>query len=227
LYHLIKATGLPGLLPLSKVIRTGGKQEIEIKLKLDSAEQGRRLLRQAGFRVIRRRVHEENVLLDTRRGTLRKKGLLLRLRRAGRAAFLALKGPAGGGKYKSRLGLETVLSDLAVCEAVLGSLGFGGVFRYEKYRTEYQSSHRRGIVMLDETPIGIFLELEGEPGWINRTAELLGFEESHYITASYGQLHALNCRRQRRPVGDMLFITPAPSRSGGSGPKRVDVGPLI
>jgi adenylate cyclase class 2 len=199
---------------------TRAKREVEIKLRLKSAEQGRRLLRRAGFRVVRRRVHEDNTVLDTPKGSLRKQGLLLRLRKAGRSATLTLKGPAAGGKYKSRHELETVLSDVAVCGSIFDSLGFKRVFRYEKYRTEYQGADRRGVVALDETPVGVFLELEGDPGWIDQTANLLGFLESDYITITYGGLYGAYCRQRGSHPGDMVFGSSTPSGGIKGRPKR-------
>jgi adenylate cyclase class 2 len=42
--------------------------------------------------------------------------------------------------------------------------------------------------VVDETPIGNFAELEGEAGWIDRSAKQLGIDPAQYITASYGRL---------------------------------------
>ena len=58
--------------------------------------------------------------------------------------------------------------------AIFERLGYHPVFRYEKYRTEFQQPRRAGVATLDETPVGVFLELEGTPPWIDRTARLLG-----------------------------------------------------
>jgi hypothetical protein len=58
---------------------------------------------------------------------------------------------------------------------------------------------------LDETPIGNFLELEGSPRWIDRTARLLGFSSSDYINRSYGYLYLAFCRERRIRPKDMLF----------------------
>jgi len=46
-----------------------------------------------------------------------------------------------------------------------------------------------GEVALDETPIGLFLELEGPEDWIDSTATRLGFAETDYITSSYSSLY--------------------------------------
>ncbi len=56
--------------------------------------------------------------------------------------------------------------------------------------------------MLDETPVGVFLELEGPPEWIDRTAGTLGFSEGDYITLSYLELHR---RVTGGETGDMVF----------------------
>jgi adenylate cyclase, class 2 len=190
----------------------GAKQEVEIKLLLASAEQGRGLLRRVGFRVRRRRVFECNTVFDTPEGGLRARGLLLRLRHVRSRTLLTFKGLAVEGKHKSRQEIETVVPDSATFEAIFAGLGYVPVFRYEKYRTEYGGPDNRGVVTLDETPIGVYLELEGTPGWIDRTARLLGFSEEHYITNSYGDLYSSFCRRKVLRPQDMVFTPQKPGR---------------
>jgi adenylate cyclase class 2 len=85
-------------------------------------------------------------------------------------------------------------------------MGYHPVFRYEKFRTEYAKRVANGgKVLLDETPIGNFLEIEGSPRWIDRTARLLGFASNDYITRSYGYLYLAYCRERRIPPKNMLF----------------------
>ena len=201
----------------------GVKREVEIKLLLESAEQGRGLLRRVGFRVLRRRVFECNALFDTPEGSLGARGVLLRLRHAGRRTLLTFKGLAAEGKYKSRQEIETVIPDSETFEAILGRLGFVTTFRYEKYRTEYGGVDRRGVVTLDETPIGVYLELEGAPNWIDRTARLLGFAEGHYITDSYGGLYGSFCRRKGIRPQDMVFAPPDLLKKRRNPPSRAQV----
>jgi adenylate cyclase, class 2 len=183
----------------------GSKQEVEIKLSLPSAAHGRRLLRRAGFRVVRRRVYENNLVFDTPQGKLRSGSLLLRLRSAGPVATLTFKGAPSKGRHKSRFESETPVSDPAACGEILRRLGFRQAYRYEKYRTEYLGPDDHGVVALDETPIGVFLELEGTPSWIDSTARLLGFGIKSYISESYIALH-LSCRhRLGLPLRAMVF----------------------
>jgi adenylate cyclase, class 2 len=178
--------------------------EIEIKLAVTGAVAARRLLRGKGFRVIKPRVFEANNVFDTPELRLRTSGSLLRVRSVQREVTLTFKGPAQSSKHKSREELEVTTSDAPTVETIFARLGFQRVFRYEKYRTEFQRG-RTGIVTLDETPIGTYMELEGPAAWIDRTARLLGFAETDYITLSYGALYLDWCARQGCQPGDMVF----------------------
>jgi adenylate cyclase class 2 len=178
--------------------------ETEIKLSVSTAAEGARLLRAAGFRVARRRVFESNTLFDTADASLRKAGQVLRVRECGRRVLLTYKGPAARGRHKSREELETEMESAQTITAVLSRLGFEPVFRYEKYRTEY--TRGGGLATVDETPIGVFLELEGDPGWIDRTAARLGFKTADHITASYASLYLQHREQSPRSPEDMIFV---------------------
>ncbi len=180
-------------------------REVEIKLKVASAPAARRILRKAGFQVHKGRVFEDNLVLDTADLALRRAGKLLRVREAGRGALVTYKGSATPGKYKSREELEVAVSHARKTTLVFERLGFSRVFRYQKYRTEYTRPQERGVVTLDETPIGCFLEIEGAPDWIDRTARRLGFQESDYITGSYGGLYLGLRQQQVNLPADMVF----------------------
>ncbi len=179
--------------------------ETEIKLPVESAASARRLLRAAGFRLHKRRLFEDNAILDTAGLKLRKAGALLRLRVAGGAATVTYKGRAAAGKHKTREELETRVADANAFSQIAGRLGLTPKFRYQKYRTEFQQPRGPGVATLDETPIGVYLELEGPPGWIDRTARRLGFREADFITQSYGALYFAWCRENRVKAGNMVF----------------------
>jgi len=180
--------------------------EIEIKLRLPpKLGKIRRVLHAAGFHIEKPRVHESNVLFDNVKRTLRKHGKLIRLRRVGPHRLLTYKGPAEPSRYKKRLEIEIDLHDGVGIEEILTHLGYRPVFRYEKFRTEYVKPRVAGKVLLDETPIGNYLEIEGSPRWIDRTARALGFKPGDYITRSYGYLYLAYCRERRIAPRDMLF----------------------
>jgi adenylate cyclase, class 2 len=182
-----------------------GELEIEIKLAVAAVSEARRRLRQKAFRVIHRRVFEANLVFDTPDRQLLAQRELLRLRMAGNSSLVTFKGSPLVGPHKSREEWETSVGDLQTASAILERLGFELVFRYEKYRTEFAGEDRQGIVMLDETPIGVWLELEGPPGWIDRTAAMLGFSQQEYITSSYGTLYRQYCESRNINPADMVF----------------------
>jgi adenylate cyclase class 2 len=185
-------------------------REVEIKLAVSGAAEARRMLRAAGFRISKRRVLEKNTVFDTSSQTLRKSARLLRVREIGKIGKLTYKGPPDGGKHKSREELELDLSDTRIIGAIFDRLAYHPAFRYEKFRTEFRQTGASGVAtggvaMLDETPIGAYLELEGSPAWIDRTANHLGFSEKDYITASYARLYVEWCKARGVAPTNMLF----------------------
>jgi len=115
------------------------------------------------------------------------------------------KGPVlSAGPHKSREELETSAADGNTLEQILGRLGFVPSFRYEKYRTTFQAPAEPGLVALDETPIGVFLELEGPAYWIDDAAQRLGFAPRDYVIASYAALYRAFLKSHPGPP-DMLF----------------------
>jgi adenylate cyclase class 2 len=133
---------------------------------------------------------------------------MLRVRSAGGRHWLTFKGPASRSRrYKTRQESETELTNAQAAGDVLLQLGLEPVFRYEKYRSVHAGRGRwsGGEVMVDETPIGDFVELEGSPAWIRRLARALGATEQEFITQDYSVLYAAWCRRRRLPVRHMVF----------------------
>ncbi len=130
---------------------------------------------------------------------------MVRVRAVGGKGLLTYKGPEEAGKYKDREELEVDVPDAGKLSEILGRLDFVPAFRYEKYRTEFQRRGEKGVATLDETPIGVWLELEGAPGWIDRSARRLGFSEADYSTASYYGLYVDYCRERGVAATHMTF----------------------
>jgi adenylate cyclase class 2 len=180
-------------------------REVEIKLPVVGAAEARRMLRSVGFRVSQRRVFEKNTVFDTNTQDLRNASRLLRVRQIGKIAKLTYKGPPDVGKHKSREELELDVADALLFSTILERLDYHPVFRYEKFRTEFRRSGSAGLAMVDETPVGVYLELEGSPLWIDRTARKLGYAETDYITASYARLYFEWCKTRGIAPTDMVF----------------------
>jgi adenylate cyclase class 2 len=180
-------------------------KEIEIKLAIDDADEARRRLGEAGAVALAARSFEDNRLYDDAARSLKNSGRLLRLRSVGGRTVLTFKAkPEQGGadpRYKIRDEYETEIADAAAMDLVLRALGYEPTYRYQKYRQPY---HLGAVeVLLDETPIGNFLELEGPPEAIDAAARALGFSPADYDARTYRELH--QARTGREEPGDMVF----------------------
>jgi adenylate cyclase class 2 len=180
------------------------------------------------------RVHEMNLLFDTPDGGLAKHGQLLRIRtenpaagkkpakgRAATRTLLTFKSPpdqlaigdfraSGERRYKVREEIEALLPDGGSVQRIFEGLGLRGWFRYEKYRTTYvlPAGHRwaKGLLIeVDETPIGVFVELEGPGEAIDRAAQELGFSRKDYVLKNYLVLYLDECKRKGIQPSHMLF----------------------
>ncbi|MGD1096576.1 MAG: class IV adenylate cyclase [Bryobacteraceae bacterium] len=183
--------------------------ETEVKLRWSTGPQAaQHILDQNGYRMIEPRTFEADQLFDRSDAELRSTGRLLRLRRSGGRATVTYKGPVAGGRYKSREEIEFDVSDADAFRQTLERLGYTGRFRYEKQRAKFARPDEPGIVTIDETPIGVFMELEGPAEWIDQTATRLGFSPSDYMTASYASLYGEYRKSNPDAPENMTFQVP-------------------
>ena len=196
-------------------------REIEIKLRVNDLPSMLRRLRKLAVQS-RGRVHEHNTLFDTSGADIRRCGRLLRLRletpaphgwapqRRHLRALLTSKAPlprqgrkSARPRYKERLERELVIRDPGRLPRQLRSVGLRPAFLYEKYRATFKLP---GLHLdLDETPAGVFLELEGSPQAIDRAARFLGYTPREYIRGTYWDVYVADCRRRGYKPRNMLF----------------------
>jgi adenylate cyclase class 2 len=164
--------------------------ETEVKIRVQDREAFEQKLPALGFTRVTARTFERNTLYDTPERRLRNSTQILRIRQYGSKWVLTHKsvpgGQSGDGRHKNRVETETEVADGPVLGKVFEALGFGPVFVYEKWRTEWADA--TGHCVLDETPLGIYAELEGPSAWIDATAKQLGISDSQFITLSYGRI---------------------------------------
>jgi len=157
--------------------------EREIKLRFSSAEEARTAVLACGATPLLGRRLQEDVLVDTDDESLRRRRCVLRVRIENGKSRLTFKGPVQPAVVKVREELETVVGDGTMLLRVLTELGLHVWFRYEKYREEF--AHADVIVAIDETPVGVYVEIEGSEAGIHEMARGLGRSEADYITESY------------------------------------------
>jgi adenylate cyclase, class 2 len=196
--------------------QTGGtagvREEIEVKIPVATLSRVRGKLDSAGA-TLRAAVHaESNVLFDDVERRLSGSGRTIRLRRAAGRAILTYKGPArfqDGARVREER--ETELSDPEETTAILAGLGLEPRFRYDKRREEWD--YEGTVVALDETPIGCFVEVEGDPATIRRVVALLDLDAAESIPYSYAELYARRRKEDPALPLDMVFPADAPPRS--------------
>jgi adenylate cyclase class 2 len=160
--------------------------EREIKLRFDSADAARAALRELGATPLRTRRLQDDILLDMEDMRLQRAGCSLRLRRDGDEATITWKGPVVAGPMKTREEVETVVGRAEDAQHILAAIGFVLRFRYQKYREELTLDGL--VIAIDETPVGTFVELEGDEATIGAVAHRLGRSQSDYVLASYRSL---------------------------------------
>ena len=184
-----------------------GAVEIEVKFRVENIEDLEKRLRGLGFRAVTPRTFERNTLYDTRDRKLRAQQAILRIRKYGDRWVLTHKClPSGydpNARHKHRVETETDVGDGEALGVVFTQLGFEPVFVYEKWRAEYADA--TGHCVVDETPIGVFAELEGPGDWIDSISDRLGVDRSSLMTLSYGRLFENWQQETGIPARDMTF----------------------
>jgi adenylate cyclase class 2 len=197
--------------------------EIEVKFPVDDPSALQALLPQLGFHLETPRTFEQNTLYDRSDRHLLSQKQLLRLRLYGGVWTITHKRPPsaeetrqGNGessRYKIRVETETRVEDGAAMEEIFARLGYTPVFRYEKFRSEWSHpvhvNEGTGLVtahlVIDETPIGNYAELEGPPEWIDGMLAQLGIAPERCLTDSYGRLFLAWKERTGSPAENLTF----------------------
>jgi adenylate cyclase, class 2 len=179
--------------------------EREIKLRFDSVEEARRAVIGAGCTPRLGRRLQADALLDSDDEQLRRRRCVLRVRVEQGKSRVTFKGPVQPSIMKLREEFETLVGDGEVLLKIFEELGLHIWFRYEKYREEF--SHDDVIVAIDETPVGVFVEIEGCEQGIETAAAALGRTRADYILDSYRSLFLQHRDTFGLKDSDMVFDT--------------------
>jgi adenylate cyclase class 2 len=180
--------------------------EREIKLCYDSPAAARQAVIEAGATPLRERRLQNDCLLDRKTEPLGDNHCTLRVRFDGDCSRVTFKGAPAPGSMKVREEIETTVGDGKLLLQLLERIGFRVWFRYQKYREEF----RRGdlVIAVDESPIGTFVELEGDEEDILAMATTLERPVSDFVLDSYRALFLKHRRAQGATATHMLFDAP-------------------
>ena len=183
------------------------KTEVEVKLRVEEPDKIPSLLQQIGAKQIHPREFEDNQLYDFPNFSLKMNRAMLRVRIQERGSLLTYKeAPRVEGGAKVRDEIEVGVSSGETLVVILSKLGMRPLFRYQKYRAVYRYAEL--IITVDETPIGVFLELEGPKPLIDEVAMRLGYKSTDYIVKSYLTLYQDYLKTRGLPLKDMVFDAP-------------------
>jgi len=180
--------------------------EVEVKLLVKDAAGIPSRMVELGARLLHPREFEDNRLYDFPDRGLLNKGAMLRVRTTGRTTLLTYKDRARTeAGVKIREEVETVMAptEAGALRETFSRIGMEVIFRYQKYRTTWQVDET--LVTLDETPIGLFLEIEGPRDRIDAVAVRLGYSSGDYMPQSYRELYVESLSRMPGPIDRMLF----------------------
>ena len=177
--------------------------EREVKLRFDTAEAARTAVLATGATPTHGRRLQEDCLLDTCDEELHRRRSALRVRIEGGRSLLTFKGPVQPAHIKIREEIETIVGDGTLTLSILEALGYRVWFRYQKYREEFAIDDC--IIAIDETPVGVFVEIEGGERGIEKTAQALGRSRSDYLLDSYRGLFVHHCQQNGVSGPDMIF----------------------
>ena len=180
--------------------------EREVKLSFESAEAAREAVLAAGATPLHGRRLQEDALLDSASDMLYARACALRIRMENGKSRITFKGPVQASAMKLREEFETLVGDGVLLLRILEELGFHVWFRYEKYREEF--SHEDVTIAVDETPVGVFVEIEGTESGITAMAAAMGRGPSDYILDSYRGIFLQHRAALGLASADMVFDPP-------------------
>lgn len=178
--------------------------ETEVKFHLPFPETIRSRIQEADAQFAGRSF-EKNIRFEDDACSLMKKKALLRLRKTESRIELTYKGepPEKNMDFKVHRELEVTVSDFDTTASILKELGFHEEQIYEKYRETWNLDET--VVCMDNMPFGDFLEIEGSPENIRKTAASLGLDWEKRILENYLSIFQTLKNERRLSFNNVTF----------------------
>jgi adenylate cyclase class 2 len=138
---------------------------------------------------------ESNLVFDYHDRSLKKAGILLRLRQKQGQAVLTVKHPPKVevvSALKVFEEIETTVGDFSIMRKALEALGFSVAFAYEKVREKWK--YKECTICLDHLPFGDYVEIEGTDETVPVCSHALGLDGAETSKLTY---HAINIEYRR------------------------------
>lgn len=158
--------------------------EIELKFKIDDDEKIRKLLKDKKAEFIGK-AFERTIRFDTEDKKLEKEGKFIRTR-TGFKDVITFKKKVESKEFKEREEIELEISDIERMNMILRNIGFSKSLIMEKYREKWNLNNTE--IVIDELPMGKFVEIEGDKDSIKEVAEYLMLDLNQKITVTYWEI---------------------------------------
>jgi len=178
-------------------------QETEVKFYVSNLQAIEMRLQRVEAHLIEPRTHEVNLRFDTPAGDFQRDGKVLRLRQDKAVHFTYKDGSQLKDGALTRREIEFEVSDFENAKQFIEALGYQVIFLYEKYRMTYELDEAH--IMLDETPIGGFVEIEGELDTLKPIAKKIGLNWDAAVPTSYHALFERVCKARGLTFRDLSF----------------------
>ncbi len=179
-------------------------QEIEAKFYVKDLKQIEARLHNLKARLKQARIHETNIRFDTPNHDLHREQRVLRLRQDDKVRMTYKDASKNEQGVLNRMEIEFVVEDFERAKRLLEALGYEKSLFYEKYRTTYELDNT--YVMLDELPMGSFIEIEGESiDSIREIGRKLGLKWDTAISTSYSALFERVRKAKAAQIEDLSF----------------------
>jgi len=150
------------------------------------------------------RVFENNIRFENALKSLKKEGILLRLRQDDRSRLTfksRLSTP--DTQFKVHRELEVEVGNFHACHSILEALGYYPEQAYEKWRETFVLDDTS--LLIDTMPYGVFLEVEGKKRHIREMAERLGLYWKKRILLNYLEIFEVIQREEGLRFRNITF----------------------
>jgi adenylate cyclase class 2 len=177
--------------------------EIEVKFFLPEVRTVRDRILAVGATFVGKHF-ETNTCFENEARSFKEQDMLLRLRKDDKTRLTFKIRPTDSDKaFKMYREMEVEVDDFETCQAILENLGFHPQQTYEKWRETFVLGDTK--LLIDTTPYGVFLEIEGSKPDISDLAERLDLKWEERILLNYLAIFEILHREESLPFSDMTF----------------------
>jgi predicted adenylyl cyclase CyaB len=180
-------------------------KEIEVKFKIQNIKRLQKALKQIEAKR-KNKILQEDISFDNRKNILTKANILLRLRKTDDEICLTFKLPSKKARFKEEEEIEIKVDNSENTKEILRILGFYPKGELKKLREEWD--YKNSKILIDQSPLGKILEIEGSKKEIEEIIKLLNLNSKKRITKTYYEVYKDYCKEKGIKPHPRFIILP-------------------